>query len=229
MRKYRCVGIKRAFSVILQVLGYSWTTAFLLAIVFASIALVTQAQPRFDHPRGRTLSNHLSKKIKVDRVVIENACVASVAFAKFEITSEGKMENLVFSKMFDGGFRDAVEIAIRKSEKYWQWENRPDKPARKTFVLPIIYTLEYACADWLKPEADKELRSAYWSHFSGYGEFLYHMLRFEDGNFRQLNCTLLAPFVYSRTREIPEEYFEDKRLPTEDEKLIDEELINKQD
>ena len=161
-----------------------------------------QAQPVFNHPRyldqpgWNSLENWLLTA--TERAVDKLPCVASIAFVKFEVTSQSKIENIVFSKTIHKELRDAVEKGLITSEKHWSWKGNEDTTIikRQTFLLPIFYINGSPCNGFLHRviEKDKKVRKQFFQYLQ-YKEPLQNMLEFEDGSsYEALDCILLDPF-----------------------------------
>lgn len=122
-----------------------------------------------------------------NQVKTDTMCIDNVTFMKFNISTDGKVENLEFNKSSNKTINDIFTNIMGKTEGQWTPSISDGKPIKsKPIVFPIIYRLVNGCGIGIKKLNRDGFRDALFD-LSPHNTFIRY----------QLDCILLEAFCIS--------------------------------
>ncbi|QJD95858.1 hypothetical protein HH214_08210 [Mucilaginibacter robiniae] len=139
----------------------------------------------------------LAKFYQPDNKALKSLCRRGCIFIKFNISTQGKVVNLVFSKDSVTIIQDALVHAIHALEQDNILMNTLRK-YKKTYIKPFIYDYQLGCKfdfGGVKAATGNTLLNYYKirDDMEHYGETIFHMLNFDGKASQAAECLLLTP------------------------------------
>lgn len=167
------------------------TFKLLLCLCFVLCYQLSSAQTTVQEPTfsGGKL-NHpielIQDNYKPDKQELYKLCLNSMAFVKFAVGVDGKVQDVAVSKDTPAAIAEALRAAVLATNGHWTPKLVDGKPVKsEPYMMPLIFRYQLNCKSPREYESSQQLAQG-----------MRDMLHFDDGEMLpMLKCTLLPAFV----------------------------------
>ncbi len=187
----------------------------LLALFIVSTAGSSFAQtklPMLTFSKIENLKDYISYNYKLEADVLDTLCLYTTVFVKFNISQQGQVVDLRFTKGTPTFILRALKKAIESSNGHWEIDKDEFHLCTTNFILPVVLFYGAGCKESegvLGLSTDVALEKKRRDYFkldrtlreSNYA--VLNILNFDDGGkyLDNLKCTILSPISFSTNKD----------------------------
>lgn len=154
------------------------------------------------------MMNRISDNFLIDEATIDKLCLITTVFVKFNVSKNGNLINLDFTKNTPALIKEALEKAMKSTDGDWQFSKSGKKKYNTSFILPVVLFYETGCREGtngLALNTTAERRQIEYRNLDDTarkGNYaVMDILDFKDGRISELQCILLSPLTFSANRD----------------------------
>jgi len=177
----------------------------ILIAVFFTCANMANAQGFLPELSLRNVSNiryYVSTNYKANFAFTDTACIHTVVFLKFKVTTDGKIDSLDFSKGAPQELKNGLRMAMLTTNGLWKLsKDELQITGSKTFLLPVIFDYSSGCStarrDSINVDKNGNVSIVYRNQNANPRYAIKDMLDFDSGRKLTLECVFINPIGFS--------------------------------